>query len=132
MIRKVRDLFHKKCWNFRDINEIEIWFLDMQTNDSELILLCAGLNPLHTPQMFYALVAITNAGDHVDIKDFIMLKLTMFYSLELEQECLGMRFILNRNTAYVYADKTIYPVYLNGNLLKCFKNVQRVIFFFLL
>lgn len=122
MIRKVRDLFHKKCWSFRDINEIEIWFLDMQENDSELVLLCAGLNPMHTPQMFYALVTVTDAVDHVDIKNFSMLKLTMFYSLELEQECLGMKFILNRNTAYVYADKTIYPVYLNGENTTCYNN----------
>lgn len=114
LIRKIRELFHKKCWNFRDVSEIEVWFLDMQTNESELILLCAGLNMAHTPQMFYAFVTITIAEDHCDVKDFLVLKLTMFYSNELEKECLSMKFILNRNTAYIYADKTIYPIYFNG------------------
>lgn len=111
--RKIRESFHQKLWSHRDVNEIEIWLLDMQPHDSNLIILAAGLNQQDTPQLNYALISLSENIDHFIVKNITILKHTVFYSPERESDQLQLKFIINRNFVYVYSDRTIYPIYLN-------------------
>lgn len=54
-LRRIREAFHKKLWINRDPNEVEIWLLDLQTSESDLVVLAAGMNKSFTPQLHYAL-----------------------------------------------------------------------------
>ncbi|XP_055389232.1 nuclear pore complex protein Nup133 [Condylostylus longicornis] len=114
IFRKIRDEFQHKFWSNREHDDIEVTFLDMQNCDNKLHILCGAVNNTHTPQMYYAIATIESEAETWKLLLFTSLKLTLFYSPGNENECLKMRFILNRGMAYLYSDKTIYPVNL-GN-----------------
>ncbi|XP_059618907.1 nuclear pore complex protein Nup133 [Phlebotomus argentipes] len=114
-LRRIRESFHKKFWVNRDPNEVEIWLLDLQTSDSDLVVLAAGMNKSFTPQLHYALITFncSENQDHLVLSNFHQLTYNTFHSEEHESDLLAMKFVLNKNYAYVYSEKTIFPVLLN-------------------
>lgn len=115
IIQKVKQAFHHQAWPSRDINEVEMFTLDMQPNkEGELILLVAAMNLAHTPQILYALVTLIEQQSCFGIKDFCQMKTNAFYSGDANEDSLKYKFILTDSTAYVYGERTIFEVLLNG------------------
>lgn len=114
LLRKIKDRFHAKLWSSHDISGIEIWLLDMQQYNQDVVVLAAAVNPRHTPQMHYALVTLADAGDTFTIKNFHSMAHTAFHNRADEPALLSLRFILNRSYAFVYSGNVIYPVLFNG------------------
>ncbi|GAB0092436.1 Nuclear pore complex protein Nup133 [Sergentomyia squamirostris] len=113
-IRRIRESFHKKLWVNRDSNEVEIWSLDLQTSDQNLVVLAAGMNKSFTPQLHYALVTFSCSENQENLlSNFHQLSYNTFYNEEQESDALTLKFVLNKNYAYVYSEKTIFPVLLN-------------------
>ncbi|XP_055904210.1 nuclear pore complex protein Nup133 [Eupeodes corollae] len=111
VMRKIRDEFHQKFWNGRaESTEIEINLLDMQISDGKVYVFAGAVNTSHTPQMHYAIVILEQEPEYLRLSSFIPLKLSQFYSTGTEVNCLQLRFIICRSYAYLYCDKTIYPV----------------------
>jgi nuclear pore complex protein Nup133 len=111
VLKKIRDTFCQTVWNNRSINEIELWLLDMQTQNDVVIVLAAATNRSHTPEMLYALITFnTAAGQNLDIERFQLLKHKNYFSPETEAECLALKFVYSRETAYVYNEKMVFLV----------------------
>lgn len=118
IIPKIRQAFHQKVWPSRDINDVDMYVLDMQANNNgDLILLTAAMNLLHAPQIYFALVTLTVEQQQCfGIKDFCQMKANAFYSGDGNEESLKYKLILTESTAYVYGERSIFEVLLNGNL----------------
>lgn len=117
IILKIKQAFHHRSWPSREINEVEMFTLDMHPNkDGELVLLVAAMNLAHSPQIQFALVTLVEQQLCFDIKDFCQMKANAFYSGDANEESLKSKFILTDTTAYVYAERTIYEVLLNGKI----------------
>lgn len=115
IISKIKQAFHHRAWPSRDINEVEMFTLDMQPNkDGELVLLVAAMNLTHTPQILFALVTLTEQQACFTIKDFCQMKTNAFYSGDANEESFKYKFILTDSTAYVYGDRSIFEVLLSG------------------
>lgn len=99
---------------FLDCSEVEIRLLDMQSLDNKIIILAAAINASNTPQIYYALITLTESGSTFVINSYCQLKHSSFYTGNVSADNLKMKFIINRNTAYVYDEKVIYQVYMNG------------------
>lgn len=127
IIQKIKQTFHTHIWSTHDINEIETFTLDMQPiNGSDLILLVAAMNLLHTPQIYFALITISEQQNCFFIKRYCQMKTNAFYSNEDNDENLKYKFILTPSTAYVYGDRTIFEVILGGELkIMIFNQFQR-------
>lgn len=112
-------------WPSRDINEVEMFTLDIHPNkDDELVLLVAAMNLTHTPQILFALVTLVEQQSCFAIKDFCQMKTNAFYSGDANnEESLKYKFIMTDTAAFVYGEKSIFEVLLNGtikfNLLIC-------------
>lgn len=100
-----------------DSNGIEIKFIDMQTIDSKIVILASAFNFSHTPQVFYALITIVEENQSFTITNYCQLKHNTFYTGNPVSDVIRMKFTMTRNAAYIYEDKTIIQVYLNGKLL---------------
>lgn len=105
-----------KYYNFSDPNEIEVFLLDMQVAESNLVILAAAVNLTHTPQLNYALITLNELGTTFSVKSFCQMKYQAFYSGEPNDDNLKMKFIYNRPIGYVYADRTIHEIILNGEI----------------
>lgn len=107
-----------------DSNEVEIRLLDMQPSDSKIIILAAAINVSHTPQIYYALITMAeNASSSYVLSSYYQIKHNSFYTGNVSADNLKMKFILNRNVAYVFDDKIVYQIYFNGKrVLKFFGN----------
>uniref|UniRef100_A0A1B0CE80 Nucleoporin Nup133/Nup155-like N-terminal domain-containing protein n=1 Tax=Lutzomyia longipalpis TaxID=7200 RepID=A0A1B0CE80_LUTLO len=114
-VRRIREAFHKKLWINRDPNEVEIWLLDLQMSDMDLVVLAAGMNRSFTPQLHYALITFnySETQEHLILGNFLQLAYNTFYNEEQESDLMALKFIMNKNYAYVYSEKTIFPVLLN-------------------
>uniref|UniRef100_A0A182R889 Nucleoporin Nup133/Nup155-like N-terminal domain-containing protein n=1 Tax=Anopheles funestus TaxID=62324 RepID=A0A182R889_ANOFN len=111
IMKKMRDFFHQKLWNTRDVSEIELWALDMQATDRGVIILAAAVNEQRSPQMYYALMTIIFDPDNTfTLKESTIMRYKGFYSAERLAELIDFRFISNRSFAYVYNDRYIFPV----------------------
>lgn len=55
-------------------------------------------------------------NDSIKILNFLPLKLNLFFSPNTELECLELKFILNRNMAYIYGERIIYPINIQNTL----------------
>lgn len=116
IIRKIRDFFVQKLWNgSRDSNEVELWTLDMQSTDRGVVILAAACYLQRTPQVYYAMLTFVFEGDGMMLKESTMLKYKGFYNRERESDVTNFKFIANRAMAYVYNDKSIYPVMFDKN-----------------
>lgn len=116
IIPKIKETFHIRLWPSRDIQNIEMFVLDMQPNKyGELILLVAAMNLMHAPQIIYALVTLTEQQQCFAIKDFCQMKMDAFYSGDANEENLKFKFILSDSTAYVYGERKVFEVLLTGN-----------------
>lgn len=133
---KVFNLFHKKLWINRgnsltfisnksfvilsypviDSTGIEVKFIDMQTMDSKIVILASAFNFSHTPQVFYALITVTEENQSFTISSYCQLKHNTFYTGNPAKDVIRMKFTMTRNAAYIYEEKTIFQVYLNGNV----------------
>lgn len=122
IILKIKQAFHQRVWPSRDINDVEMFMLDMQPNQNgELILLVAAMNLSHAPQILYALVTLVEQQASFAIKDFCQMKTTAFYSGDANEESLKYKFILSHSTAYVYGERAIFEVLLSGKRLIFFQ-----------
>ncbi|XP_052902993.1 nuclear pore complex protein Nup133 [Anopheles moucheti] len=111
IMKKMRDFFHQKLWNTRDVSEVELWALDMQATDRGVIILAAAVNEQRSPQMYYALMTVIfNPDNTFTIKESTIMRYKGFYSAERLAELIDFRFIANRSFAYVYNDRYIFPV----------------------
>lgn len=86
----------------------------MQVSETNLIVLSAAVNNNHTPQIHYALVTLIESGNSFNVKNFSQMKHQAFHSTGNNDENLKMRFIYNNSVGYVYADRMIYEIILNG------------------
>lgn len=114
ILKKIKDAYQKRIWSNRDLNEIQVWMIDLQPSDSGLIILTAAINLQHTPQLHYALIQLNDEETYFSIGNFCHLKHNIFYRPEMDEEILAMKFMLNRGVAYVYGEKFVHPVYMNG------------------
>lgn len=115
LVRKIKEKFHGTLWSAHDIQGTELWLLDMQQyQQGEVVVLAAALNHTHTPQLHYALVTLSDAGDQFAVKQLHLLAYNAFYSKAEENNLLSMRFVLGRSYAYVFNGTAIYPVLING------------------
>lgn len=127
IISKIKQAFHHRAWPSRDINEVEMFTLDMHpTKDGELILLVAAMNLQHTPQILYALITLTEQQSCFAIKDFCQMKTNAFYSGDANEESLKYKFILTETTAYVYGDRLIFEVLLSGVVQQGVDNTEKI------
>lgn len=95
----------------------------MQVADSNLVLLAGATNNSHTPQLHYGLITLKEVGTTFDIQGFCQMKYQAFYNGDPNDESLKMRFIYNRSIAYVYADRTIHEIILNGKQMREIVNI---------
>lgn len=86
----------------------------MQSFDKKIVILAAAINASNTPQIYYALITLAESGSTFVINSYCQLKHNSFYTGNVSADNLKMKFILNRNVAYVYDEKAIYQVYMNG------------------
>uniref|UniRef100_A0A182QEJ5 Nucleoporin Nup133/Nup155-like N-terminal domain-containing protein n=1 Tax=Anopheles farauti TaxID=69004 RepID=A0A182QEJ5_9DIPT len=111
IMKKMRDFFHQKLWNTRDVSEIELWALDMQPTDRGVVILAAAVNQQRSQQVHYALMTVIFEPDNTfTLKETTIMRYKGFYSAERVAELIEFRFIANRSFAYVYNDRCIYPV----------------------
>ncbi|XP_035903262.1 nuclear pore complex protein Nup133 [Anopheles stephensi] len=111
IMKKMRDFFHQKLWNTRDVSEVELWALDMQATDRGVIILAAAVNEQRSPQVYYALMTVIFEPDNTfTLKESTVMRYKGFYSAERLAELIDFRFIANRSFAYVYNDRYIFPV----------------------
>ena len=128
VMKKIREMYHQKYWSNRDITEIQLWLLDMQSTDRGVIILSAGLNEQHTPNVIYTLVTMVAENESMVIKETNVIKYKGFYSKEREGENLNLKFIANRGVAYIYNAKVIYPVLLNNVPISSGDDVEKIEF----
>lgn len=107
----------------------------MQIAESNLVVLAGAVDNSHKLQMHYGLVTLKEVGTTFDVKAFCQMKCYGFYNDDPNDECLKMRFIYNRSIAYVYGNRLIHEIILNGkcswtHILKCWKN-RTISFLFL-
>ncbi|XP_053669635.1 nuclear pore complex protein Nup133 [Anopheles nili] len=115
IMKKIRDFFHKKLWNTRDVSEIELWALDMQPTDRGVVILAAAVNQQRSQQVHYALMTVIFEPDNsFTLKETTVMRYQGFYSAERLAEIVDFRFIANRSFVYVYNDRCIYPVAITG------------------
>ncbi|XP_049535624.1 nuclear pore complex protein Nup133 [Anopheles darlingi] len=115
IMKKMRDFYHQKLWSGRDASEIELWALDMQPTDRGVIILSAAVNQQRSQHVHYALMTIVFEKDSTfTIKETTVMRYQGFYSSDRLAELIDFRFIANRSIAYVYNDRSIFPVALNG------------------
>lgn len=93
---------------------MEIRLLDMQSFDKKIVILAAAINASNTPQIYYALITLAESLSTFVINSYCQLKHNSFYTGNVLADNLKLKFILNRNIAYVYDEKVIYQVYMNG------------------
>lgn len=86
----------------------------MQSSEKKIVILAAAINASNTPQIYYALITLSESGSTFVINSYCQLKHSSFYTGNVSADNLKMKFILNRNIAYVYDEKVIYQVYMNG------------------
>lgn len=86
----------------------------MQAFDSNLIVFAAAINLTHTPQIHFALITLNEEQSTFVVQSFCPIKHNAFYSGDANDENLKLKFILNRSVAYVYGDRNILEVILNG------------------
>lgn len=99
---------------YTDLNEVETFLLDMQTSESSLIVFAAAVNLTHTPQIHFALITLGEEQSSFVVQSFCQMKHNAFYSGDANDDSLKLKFILNRSVAYVYGDRSIFEVILNG------------------
>lgn len=88
----------------------------MQRTESNLVVLAAAVNATHTPQLHYALITLNEVGTTFSVKNVCQMKHQAFYTGDSNDENLKMKFIYNRSIGYVYADRIIHEIILNGKL----------------
>ncbi|XP_052864954.1 nuclear pore complex protein Nup133 [Anopheles cruzii] len=116
IMKKMRDFYHQKLWNGRDVSEIELWALDMQPTDRGVVILSAAVNQLRSQHVHYALMTIIFEADATfTLKETTIMRYQGFYSAERLAELIDFRFIANRSIAYVYNERCIFPVALTGS-----------------
>lgn len=118
IVQRIKETFHNQIWPMNAINNIEMFILDMQpASGGKLILLTAAINLSNTPQIFYALVTLSEQQSSFIIENFCQLKVNAFYSAEKNDDQLKYKFILSRNVtvAYVYGDRDIFEVILGSD-----------------
>lgn len=86
----------------------------MQTIDSKIVILASALNFSHTPQVFYALITLIEENQTFTVTSYCQTKHNTFYTGNPTNDVSRMQFTMTRNVAYIYEDKTIIQVYLNG------------------
>lgn len=114
IIQKIKDTFHNQVWPTRDVNEIEVFLLDIQPLNGGIILLASAINLAHSPQIHFALITLTDQNSSFVIKGFHQFKTNAFYSGDANDENLKYKLIITQGSAYVYGDRIIYEVLLNG------------------
>lgn len=125
IIPKIKETFQNHVWPSRSVDEIEVFLLDMQPANGDLILLTAAHNLIHSPQIFFSLITLTEQQSAFAIKDFCRIKTSAFYSGDANDENLKYKFILTESTAYVYGDRTIFEVLLKGKIRKYLRKQGR-------
>lgn len=85
----------------------------MQTIASRIIILAAAVNDSHTPQIYYALITLSDDGSTTTVTKYTQYYNT-FYANNSSQDNVKMKFTLNRGIAYAYNDRTIYQIFTNG------------------
>lgn len=86
----------------------------MQSMATKLIILAAAVNVAHTPQIYYALITISDDGSTTSVTKYCQINYNSFYTGNSSTDNIRMKFILNRGVAYVYDDRTIYQIFTNG------------------
>lgn len=130
IIPKIKQAFHHHAWPSRDINEVDMYTLDMHANkNGQLVLLVAAMNLKHTPQILFALVTLVEQQSCFAIKDFCQMKMNAFYSADANEESFKYKFILTDSTAFVYGERTIFEVLLNGVFTFNFSLMQNLKYF---
>lgn len=114
IVRKMKETFQQNIWPNRDVNEIEIFLLDMQASIGNLYILSAAINLAHTPQIHFAIFTLDDCDSVFNVINFCQIKNNAFYSGDANDENLKYKMILNRSVAYVYGDRTIFEVILGG------------------
>lgn len=114
VVRKMKETYQQSIWPSRDVNEIEIFLLDMQAYGGNLYVLSAAINLTHTPQIYFAIFTLDDCESIFNVINFCQIKNNAFYSGDANDENLKYKLILNRTVAYVYGDRTIFEVILGG------------------
>lgn len=86
----------------------------METVDSKIIILAAAINVSYTPQIYYALITMQENGSSFALTNYLQIKHNTFFTGDPLADNLKMKLLLNRNVAYIYEEKFIYQIYLNG------------------
>ncbi|XP_061388320.1 nuclear pore complex protein Nup133 [Musca vetustissima] len=110
IIRKIRDEFLQKFWNVRDSAYVDLHLLDMRIYENKTYILAGAINTPHTPQMYYGIAVLTTTNEGMHLQSFVPLKLSQFYSVSTENECMSLRFIICRTHIYIYNEKVVYPL----------------------
>lgn len=90
----------------------------MQTIDSKIVVLASALNYAHTPQVYYALITLAEENQSFAVTNYCQTKHNTFYTGNPTTDVVRMKFTMTRNAAYLYEDKTIIQVYLNGEWIE--------------
>lgn len=114
IVRKMKETFQQNIWPNRDVNEIEIFLLDMQAYGGNLYVLSAAINLAHTPQIYFAIFTLDDCESVFNIINFCQIKNNAFFSGDANDENLKYKLIINRSVAFVYGDRTIFEVILGG------------------
>lgn len=124
IVRKIKETFQHNIWPSRDINDIDTFLLDMQPTDGNVVILAAAINLTHTPQIYFGLLTLFEHQSTFVIKKFCQMKNNAFFSGDANDENLKFKFILNRSIAYVYGERIIFEVILNGKIFDTRKRYE--------
>ncbi|XP_076054579.1 nuclear pore complex protein Nup133 isoform X2 [Oratosquilla oratoria] len=97
--------------------QLRVWLVDMQpTAISSVMILTAAVNPQVSQQLVYALVTLDTSTDAppTGVSNFSVLKHSEYYQESAESVLLSQRFLLCKNTAYIYNKTTVLCVSANG------------------
>ncbi|CAG9859414.1 unnamed protein product [Phyllotreta striolata] len=119
LTRIVKEKFHSVVWSASntsetnawlfDIENIDTWLLDIQSDKDNVIILAAALNNQVSPKVHYAMISFTTQGPTPLIKDFVLLLMSGFYR-EDNHEALSYRFLICGTSAYLYNARSITVV----------------------
>lgn len=119
ILKKVREFYQARIWTSRDFTDIKYWLLDMQTNKGSLLILTGAVNLQQTgvKEVEFALLSFARDGDAIQFVSGVNLRHKEVYT-EDDENCLQLKFIFNRGISYVYNEKNVFPVALNGSELE--------------
>lgn len=108
--RLIREGFSSVVWEncSCDQADIDIWILDIGTENDSVVTLCAAANLNMSPQVHYALITLPGTDMMPDYyQEFTVIKLTTLYQENNPIDSLSFKFLLSENNVFVYNQNSI-------------------------